>query len=849
MACKFTLSASILAAWVAFAVPVSSASAQETRQTETAPVIFRQIMRVPQPAPPEPTAQTRPAPILTNPPAGAVILRAEPTETTIKSLNVLSQRPINTIRSQPVIMLGNTSLNFQPMLDNPRAPFNIAKNLRKMPQSVEVLSDSSIAYEIDAGMVVRSKMTYRLKTGTCSNSARRAAVASAGVDCVTKLDDAALAAAFANKDDAHYVADPQKRAADLTEAYEQRAVMSSKITAHIADLRNAFNDPSQRGQIDAKLGANEATRLASLSDEQLTMEVINAAETEVEEVIYIPKNETPNARLSTSKLEAQNGPEAASPPMQMILNPGIKAFAKDNPAQAEQPAQETVRNLDTRIFLTGFTLGRRYEWSKQVGITINWCLVSCEEIYYAKVFATIGLGFGLRFPMQISGLYKYRLENGQETASITANYEPIDGDANDYKNAGLADEQIFGGQEIVAEAIAEAGVVFDLPFYGLKTVSWKEGDNYTSALPAPFTNGQFKPPAPGGTGFPAMEKVFTDVDLLAGFANWKIFGATVHPAVKAELHSEKLRFRLHDLVNGETTVLEQSGDTISLGINPSDHSSRFTLSEPVYTLGFLVTPGLQGHLFIDLSVWSTGFTETVWFPQVALELPPGGVKFSCHEGTSCTRNYTFSPAGQSENSVSLTATDEQMQQWKLGFDNKWKPQCPDKECKDGIWAVSFAAGIHIKKLIDDEFVEAKGTEGGSQTLQVIAKYEAKIYQGYQDAENQAAEVLEKAKIRKSKRGNTYPVSLTFTAIPKADPEPDPEPDPPVIFQRVPSIPSLILPPAATPRATPAVLKSTLCSFTSGPRAGQVQDYAPMAAIPVGSNCQDGQGSFGKVIAP
>jgi hypothetical protein len=43
-------------------------------------------------------------------------------------------------------------------------------------------------------------------------------------------------------------------------------------------------------------------------------------------------------------------------------------------------------------------------------------------------------------------------------------------------------------------------------------------------------------------------------------------------------------------------------------------------------------------------------------------------------------------------------------------------------------------------------------------------------------------------------------------------------------------------------------KSTICSFTSGPRAGQTQDYAPMAPLPVGSACQDGAGSSGKVIA-
>lgn len=42
--------------------------------------------------------------------------------------------------------------------------------------------------------------------------------------------------------------------------------------------------------------------------------------------------------------------------------------------------------------------------------------------------------------------------------------------------------------------------------------------------------------------------------------------------------------------------------------------------------------------------------------------------------------------------------------------------------------------------------------------------------------------------------------------------------------------------------------STLCKFTRGPRSGQVQDYAPMAPIPVGSSCQDGAGSYGIVIS-
>jgi hypothetical protein len=41
--------------------------------------------------------------------------------------------------------------------------------------------------------------------------------------------------------------------------------------------------------------------------------------------------------------------------------------------------------------------------------------------------------------------------------------------------------------------------------------------------------------------------------------------------------------------------------------------------------------------------------------------------------------------------------------------------------------------------------------------------------------------------------------------------------------------------------------SSRCQFSMGPRAGQIVDYAPMAPLPIGSSCQDGWGSFGRVV--
>lgn len=55
---------------------------------------------------------------------------------------------------------------------------------------------------------------------------------------------------------------------------------------------------------------------------------------------------------------------------------------------------------------------------------------------------------------------------------------------------------------------------------------------------------------------------------------------------------------------------------------------------------------------------------------------------------------------------------------------------------------------------------------------------------------------------------------------------------------------VVIPPAACGDAK----YSTLCEFSSGPRQGQIQDYSPMAPLPVNTPCQDGYGSSGKVVA-
>ncbi len=37
----------------------------------------------------------------------------------------------------------------------------------------------------------------------------------------------------------------------------------------------------------------------------------------------------------------------------------------------------------------------------------------------------------------------------------------------------------------------------------------------------------------------------------------------------------------------------------------------------------------------------------MWFPAIAVTLPPGGIDFSCHAGTVCKRDYVYNSAGSS----------------------------------------------------------------------------------------------------------------------------------------------------------------------------------------------------------
>lgn len=608
------------------------------------------------------TEVIRPADLSAQVPQDAVLLRQRDTSALLQAVPVQRRLSLQAVRAQPMIEMEQGTADMSPILENRASPINLAARLRAAPQLATVRSDAFELAEIPQGLVVRQFLSYSLKPGSCSDPANRRAVAEQGIQCFTRNTSAERNRAFATGEaSARFVADRGERQRALAEASEAEAEERAQIDTDIAQLREYFRDPSQRAQIEAQIGAAEVARLEALEDADLQAEIVNTAEVEIEEVMFVPSAAARDLRIEARPdfgrsspprhdgngdqlLAGSAGPQgSALPPAHrrgpdgLRTAPGPRSGASDFAAREPLNISEDIP-VDREIFLTGFTYGREYEWRRRVSVTIAWCFTGCRRTYYVEPYAGFTYGFGLRFPIRMKGTYQYRHRNGNERAAFVPQFVPINGGVQDYSQAGIANSQLFSGQELVAEAKVYSGLLYKLPYDRQGDLSLFDiGLDLTDRLPAPFSHGQFTPPAPGSTT-PPITRAFESVDLLLNRGNFGAVGARVHPAVKLELFSDGLSFVLRDRVAGSQQVMNSSGQAYPLGVN-ANHFSRFSVGDPVYNLGFQMTPGLIGRAFVDISLWSNHWDWPVWFPQLTVRLPPDGIDFTCHTGTTCSHQY------------------------------------------------------------------------------------------------------------------------------------------------------------------------------------------------------------------
>jgi hypothetical protein len=545
----------------------------------------------------------------------------------IQRLPVERELSSSDIRSTRDLKLGSSTIDLSAMLDNPDALPNVARRLDSARSAVSVKATDVNAYVVPQGLIVRSFLNYQIKAGTCSDAGRRSQIEQAGISCARKLSEGERIADYSNPSSARFVAEPARRAEAIAKARQDWAKQDAETAAQVANFRAILANPAERDKIAAEIGPDETARLQALGDDELAGELINSAETKIEDVMFIPKADAVDRGAVTMAIDFRRQ-----------LAVGLEQSIEPN-----QPISKV-------IFLTGFTLGRQYEWSKRIEKTIKWCFVGCAVTYYAGARAGFSYGFGLRFPISVDATYRREGESGSLTASMT----PIDASPAQYSAAGLASSQLFDGQEFVAELQASAGYDYKLPLIGEDHHSLTIGYNLADKLPAPYSHGQFKPPMPG-TSSGEIPFVLTSIDLLGGYGNWGAAGILVHPAVKVGLHSDALRLTLHDTVAGSDQLIV-NGNSLPLAVDPAQNASKFWIGAPVYNLGFIVTPGVDAHVFIDVGVWSDHWDFPMWFPAVAVTLPPGGVDFSCHAGTVCRRDYLYTASTRTRPDIAGAAT-------------------------------------------------------------------------------------------------------------------------------------------------------------------------------------------------
>ncbi len=246
----------------------------------------------------------------------SVTLRNGPDMATIQSLNIIRQLPLADVRAAKVLTLGTSRFNMAPVLNNPRSLFNIAARMRAQPQLTEILADDTRVFEVDKGLIIHSFINYRVKSGSCTDNTRRVMMTRGGISCATYLTPEARAAAFANKRDAHYVADPQKRALAIADAEQKSTIVDAELSKNVAQIRAQLANPVTRGQFDSN-GAGEADRLAALDDNALKSEIVNSGDTSIEQTLFVPRIDRVEATF-TNKYPIRNKAAGFTP-----INPAL----------------------------------------------------------------------------------------------------------------------------------------------------------------------------------------------------------------------------------------------------------------------------------------------------------------------------------------------------------------------------------------------------------------------------------------------------------------------------------------------------------------------------------------------
>ena len=172
----------------------------------------------------------------------------------------------------------------------------------------------------------------------------------------------------------------------------------------------------------------------------------------------------------------------------------------------------------------------------------------------------------------------------------------------------------------------------------------------------------------------------------------------------------------------------EAGKRLPLAVDPVQRMSSFSIGAPVYNLYFIVTPGVNANVFIDVGVWGDSWNFPVWFPDIAIELPPGGIDFACHAGTICRRDYFYTADGHTDLVGEGGKSMAEAISWASAFERDWTGACASEPCRAAIPDLRRSTDTQIKRVIQD------GQLGAVEGLKNVAESSARgAAYGSQDA--------------------------------------------------------------------------------------------------------------------
>ncbi|MFO7710134.1 MAG: hypothetical protein R6V53_00010 [Candidatus Woesearchaeota archaeon] len=278
------------------------------------------------------------------------------------------------------------------------------------------------------------------------------------------------------------------------------------------------------------------------------------------------------------------------------------------------------------IFIDGFTEGFELSYEKK----FTWNKFG-KEVAMAKLFSYIGYGLGLRIPFQTElTIHNNVIDSDPGEFSAKIDLQPLDLDAEGYKEAGLSSFHLFDGKELVLEFGAQAGAKVKLLGHTV----------YNSNFGKMIDNSKDFTPPLGGERVNLGRLVFegTDTGLYYGDDDVYVDGDI---GITFNLKGEHVNFRCEGL----NTVCEDfditGKKTLDLSLEPVIHDQEdefgkyanfgITLSNPRYKskANFGAEFGIEAGVNVPYLGWRTVRTPWVELYEFDIDLPYLGR----HDGT------------------------------------------------------------------------------------------------------------------------------------------------------------------------------------------------------------------------